>query len=84
MRVAPVAFLYRGRSLEEALATSDRVTEITHDHPEGIKGARAVTEAIWLALQGEGPETLRREITTRYGYDLGRVWRRSAHPIASM
>ena len=72
MRVGPVAFLYRGRSLEEALATSDRVTEITHDHPEGIKGARAVTEAIWLALQGEGPETLRREITTRYGYDLGR------------
>ena len=72
MRVAPVAFLYRGRSLEEALATSDRVTEITHDHPEGIKGARAVTEAIWLASQGEGPETLRREIMTRYGYDLGR------------
>ena len=30
-----------------------------------------MTEAIWLALQGEGPETLRREITTRYGYDLG-------------
>ena len=56
MRVAPVAFLYRQRSLEEALATSDRVTEITHDHPEGMKGARAVTEAIWLALQGEGPE----------------------------
>ena len=46
MRVGPAAFLYRGRSLEEALATSDRVTEITHDHPEGIKGARAVTEAI--------------------------------------
>ena len=72
MRVGPAAFLYRGRSLEEALATSDRVTEITHDHPEGIKGARAVTEAIWLASQGDGPETLRREITTRYGYDLGR------------
>ena len=70
MRVGPAAFLYRGRSLEEALATSDRVTEITHDHPEGIKGARA-TEAIWLASQGDGPETLRREITTRYG-DLGR------------
>ena len=40
MRVAPVAFLYRQRSLEEALATSDRVTEITHDHPEGMKGGR--------------------------------------------
>ena len=70
MRVSPVALLHARRPLEEALAASDRVTEITHDHPEGIKGARAVTEAIWLALRGEGPETVRREITTRYGYDL--------------
>ena len=72
MRVAPVALLYRSRPLEEALATSDRVTEITHDHPEGIKGARAVTEAIWLALRGEGVDVLRREITKRYGYDVER------------
>ena len=70
MRVSPVALLYRGRSLADALAASDRVTEITHDHPEGIKGARAVTEAIWRALRGEGPETVRGEITTRYGYNL--------------
>ena len=66
MRVSPVALPYRGRSLEEALATSNRVTEITHDHPEGIKGARAVTEAIWRALRGEGPDALRRKITPRY------------------
>ena len=72
MRVAPVAFLYRQRPLEEALAASDRVTEITHDHPEGIKGARAVTEAIWLALHGEEPDAVRRAITKRYAYDLER------------
>ena len=70
MRVSPVAFLHRERPLEDVLATSDRITEITHDHAEGIKGARAVTEAIWRALRGEGPDTVRREITTRYGYDL--------------
>ena len=70
MRVSPIAHLNRRRPLEEALALSDRVTEITHDHPEGIKGARAVTEAIWLALRGERPDTVRREITMRYGYDL--------------
>ena len=29
-----------------------------------------MTEAIWLALRGEGRETVRREITTRYGYNL--------------
>lgn len=34
----------------EVLAASDRVPEITHDHSKGMKGARAVTEAIWLAL----------------------------------
>lgn len=72
MRVSPVAHLYRRQSLEEALARSDRVTEITHDHPEGMKGARAVTEAIWLPLQGEEADVLRREIARRYGYDLER------------
>ena len=73
MRVSPVALLCRGRSLDDALALSDRVTEITHDHPEGIKGARAVTEAVWLALRGEGAGTVRRDITKRYGYDLART-----------
>ena len=72
MRVAPVALLHWRSSLEEALAASDRITEITHDHPEGIKGARAVTEAIWLALRGECADGVRRQITNRYGYDLER------------
>ena len=72
MRVSPVALHYRDRPLAEVLAASDRVTEITHDHPEGIKGARATTEALWLALRGDGPDTVRREIARRYcyGYDL--------------
>lgn len=72
MRVSPVALLHQRRSLEEALATTDRVTAITHDHPEGIKGARAVTEAIWLALHRGRPDAVRRQISTRYGYDLER------------
>lgn len=63
-----IALLYRVRPLEEALAMSDLVTEITHDHPEGMKGTRAVTEA----LQREGAGTVRHEIANRYGYDLGR------------
>ena len=73
MRVSPVALLCGGRSLDDALTLSDRVTEITHDHPEGMKGARAVTEAIWRALRGEGAEGVRREIANRYGYDLERT-----------
>ena len=38
MRVSPVALLHPRRPHEEALASSDRVTEITHDNPEGTKG----------------------------------------------
>ena len=51
MRVSPVA--YRSTSLQNALEMSDAVTRVTHNHPEGLKGARATTAAIWLALNGE-------------------------------
>lgn len=69
MRVSPAAFLNRD-NLDAALATSDKVTEITHNHPEGMKGARATTHAIWLAIQKEKPETIRRVIESEYYYDL--------------
>ena len=69
MRVSPAAFLNRDH-LDAALSASDKVTEITHNHPEGIKGARATTHAIWLAFQGENPENIRQVITSEYGYDL--------------
>ena len=57
MRVSPAAFLYRD-NLDAALAAADRVTAITHNHPEGMKGARATAHAIWLAFQGESADTL--------------------------
>ena len=73
MRVSPAAFLNRSRPLEEALAASDRVTEVTHNHPEGLKGARAATHAIWLAFQEYGPKDIRRTIERTYSYDLYRT-----------
>ncbi len=69
MRVSPAAFLNRD-DLDAALSASDKVTEITHNHPEGMKGARATTHAIWLAFQGENPDTIRQVISNEYGYDL--------------
>ena len=69
MRVSPAAFLNRD-DLTAALSASDRVTEITHNHPEGMKGARATTHAIWLAFQGEAPEAIRQATVSEYGYDL--------------
>ncbi len=69
MRVSPAAYLNR-EDLDKALAASDRVTEITHNHPEGLKGARATIHAIWLAFQDEKPDAIREVITAEYGYDL--------------
>ena len=69
MRVSAAAFLNRD-DLAAALAAADKVTEITHNHPEGMKGARATTHAIWLAFHGENPSDIRQVITTEYGYDL--------------
>ena len=52
MRVSPAAFLNRSRPLADGLAAADRVTRITHGHPEGMKGAQATNHAIWLTFQG--------------------------------
>ena len=72
MRVSPAAFLNRD-DLGAALAASDRVTAITHDHPEGMKGARATVHAIWLALNGGDPATIRATVAAEYAYDLSRT-----------
>ena len=69
MRVSPAAFLHRD-DLDAALVAADKVTVISHDHPEGIKGARATTHAIYLAFRGESPTGIRKVITAEYGYDL--------------
>ncbi len=64
MRVSPVAYV--AHSLEEARFLSDLVTSVTHNHPEGIKGAEAVTEAIYLALHGSTKGQIRKAIRERY------------------
>ncbi len=60
MRVSPCA--WAADSLKDALDMADRVTMVTHDHPEGIRGAEAVTAVIWLARQGESPESIRKSV----------------------
>ena len=72
MRVSPAAYLHRTGDLSAALAASDLVTGVTHNHPEGLKGARATVHAIWLAFQGEQASAIRAAITHTYGYDLCR------------
>lgn len=71
MRVSPVGFAYS--SLESVLAEAKKTAEVTHNHPEGIKGAQATALAIFQAHTGEAKETIRQEISNRFGYDLNRT-----------
>lgn len=64
MRVSPVA--YFAKSLEEVKELSYKVTAITHNHPEGIKGAEATAVATYLALQGKSKEEIKEYITQNY------------------
>ena len=70
MRVSPAALL--ANTLDEALDAARRVTEVTHNHPEGIKGALATAHAIFLARVGAGAGEIRHTIEDRYAYDLDR------------
>ena len=73
MRVSPSAFLHRHNNLEDALVAAERVTNITHNHEEGIKGAKAATHAIWLAFHGRSAPAIKEMIAQEYGYDLSRT-----------
>ena len=68
MRVSPVA--WAARDMDECLAMSDAVTAVSHDHPEGLKGARAIAAATFLALHGSSKDEIKAEIESRFGYDL--------------
>jgi ADP-ribosylglycohydrolase len=70
MRVSPVGFALN--TVEDVLAEAARSAAVTHDHPEGIKGAQATALAVFLARTGADKEDIRSEIECRLGYDLGR------------
>ncbi len=70
MRVAPVGLI--AGSLEECIALSFKVTAVTHNHPEGIKGAAATATAIHLARQGCSPTDIRQAIADNFGYAMDR------------
>jgi ADP-ribosylglycohydrolase len=71
MRVSPVGIALESES--EVLREARRSAEVTHNHPEGVRGAQAVALMVFMARQGADQETLRKEIATRFGYDLWRT-----------
>jgi ADP-ribosylglycohydrolase len=70
MRVSSVGWLFK--TLDETLEEAKRSAEVTHNHPEGIKGAQAVAGAIFMGRTGKSKEDIREWIKQRFGYDLDR------------
>lgn len=68
MRVSPVAWAYD--TMDEVLEAAERSAAITHDHPQGIRGAQAIAASIFLARQGADKEDIRDFIESNFFYDL--------------
>jgi ADP-ribosylglycohydrolase len=71
MRISPVGYAYD--SLEETLSKAEFFTEVTHNHPEGIKGGCATAAAIYLARTGKSKTEIKEYIGSTFGYDLERT-----------
>ena len=68
MRASAVGWKFR--TLEETEKVAALSASITHDHPEGIKGAQATAAAIFLARTGKTKQEIKDYIQNRFGYDL--------------
>lgn len=71
MRVSAVGFAYNDR--DRVTQEAQRSAEVTHNHPEGIKGAQATAIAILMARQGKSKQDIKAEIVKSFGYNLDRT-----------
>ena len=71
MRVSSVAWLFN--TLEDVRHAARLSAEVTHNHPEGIKGAEATASAIFLARTGHSKDEIRQYIEQEFDYDLSRT-----------
>ena len=75
MRVSPVALF--ANTLEETLALAKTTAIVTHNHSEGVKGALAVAECVFICREAKDIDTakeeIRRTISQKYGYNLDRT-----------
>ena len=68
MRVSPVGFAFDTE--EEVLDQAKKSAEVTHNHPEGIRGAQVTAIAIFLARTGNSKEQIKEYVEEKFGYDL--------------
>lgn len=71
MRVSPVGLAFD--DADTVLKEARRSAEVSHNHPEGIKGAQAVALAVFLARRGDSRESIREEIENRFAYNVART-----------
>lgn len=71
MRISPVGFAFD--SEDQVLGEAKKTADISHNHPEGVKGAQATALAVFLARTGRTKDEIRVNITHRFGYDLHRT-----------
>lgn len=70
MRVSPVGFAFQ--SLDEVLREAHLTAVVTHNHPEGIKGAQAIASAVYLAHTGQSKVAIKEFVEGKFGYNLRR------------
>lgn len=68
MRVSPIGFAFD--SIDEVMGQARRTAEVTHNHPEGIRGAQATAVAILLARKGWNKHEIRTHLESEFGYNL--------------
>lgn len=71
MRVSPIG--WRFNSLEETLKYAEMSACVSHNHPEGVKGAKAIASAIFLARTSSAKKEIKLYIEREFGYDLSRT-----------
>ena len=71
MRVSPVGFAVDGT--DEVMEVARASASVTHDHPEGIKGAQATACCVYLAKTGASKASIKDFVERRFGYDLDRT-----------
>ena len=71
MRVSPIGFAFD--DLKGVLMEAKKSAEVSHNHPEGIKGAQAIAAAIYLARTGSSKKEIRDFITNEFNYNLNRT-----------
>lgn len=71
MRVSPISYAFN--NLEEVLSEAKLSAEVTHNHPEGIKGAQAIAATIFLARLGRSKKEIQAYIEGNFAYDLSQT-----------